>query len=134
MKLLGESFNTLNNFIEFLPNNNTFEQLSSTGDFKKFSNKNLVKEIIQLYQYDYAYIRMMGDQAEIDTKNHLKPYFLNNVYFEDSTNIPKILQDRLFRNIILSYQGSSNSAIRSYNRALERLVKVNDMIEKELAK
>ena len=138
---LASAFVALDNFIEFLPNNNTFEQLSSTGDFNKFRNKELIKEVIQLYQYDYAYIRMMGDQAKDVSRNHLKPYFFNNIYLEDSrtfpkvkTNIPEVIEDRLFRNIILSYQGSADSAIRAYNRALKRLVKVDDMIDKELAK
>ncbi len=44
--------------VEFLPNKNTFEVLQSTGSFMLFKDKELAKLIVQLYQFEYPFIRM----------------------------------------------------------------------------
>jgi hypothetical protein len=139
LRSLGEALNALSNFVEFLPNNNTFLMLSSTGDFKVFDNKDLVSQLIQLYQYDYAYIVMMGKEANKDRVNRLEPYLIENIFFEDQitfpkvrTNIPDVINDREFRNICILYQGSAWSAMASYRRALDRLRGVDSLINVEL--
>ena len=135
------SVDKLSNYIEFLPNNNTFEMLSSTGGFKVFENKELVKEIIQLYQYDYAFIRMMGGEAQNERRNSLEPYLLQHIYFEDretfpniKTDIVRLINDPYFRNLCYSYGNSSWSAINAYRRAMKRLRKVDEMLQEELDK
>ncbi|MEL6812720.1 MAG: DUF6090 family protein [Bacteroidota bacterium] len=137
--LLGQAQNALSNYIEFLPNDNTFQVLSSTGDFKVFTNDSLVSELFQLYRYDYSFIEMMGREANAERTGELKPYLVENIYFEDKitfplvrTDIPKIVQDRTFRNICLDYQESSYSALNAYQRALKRLLRINKMIQQEL--
>lgn len=129
----------LTNFIEFLPNNNTFQMLSSTGGFRVFENKELVKEIIQLYKYDYEFIRMMGDEALAERRLLLEPYLIKNIYYEDrnifpdiKTDVKKLINDPVFRNLCDSYSGSSWSAANAYGRAMKRLRIVDKMIEEEL--
>lgn len=131
----------LDNFIEFLPNNNTFQMLSSTGGFNVFENQELVKEIIQLYQFDYAFIKMIGTEANNEREDFIKPYLFKNIYLEDretfpniKTNIPKLINDVVFRNLCYSYGESCWGAVNSYRRAIKRLVKVAAMIEEELKK
>ncbi len=139
--LLGNAQSALTNYVRFLPNDNTFQVLSSTGDFKVFPNDSLVSELFQLYRYDYAFIEMMGQEADAERTQILKPYLIQNIYFEDEitfpvvrTDLPKVLNDRVFRNICLDYKSSSYSAFNSYERALERLVRINDMIKTELVR
>ncbi|MEP2936167.1 MAG: hypothetical protein ABJM06_12835 [Gilvibacter sp.] len=137
--LLGEAQNALQGFIKFLPNDNTFQILSSTGDFKVFTNDSLVSELFQLYRYDYAFIEMTGKEAEDERSQAINPYMVNNVYLEDKitfpqvrTNIPQVVQDRTFRNICLEYKESSYAVIRAYNRGLERIASINEIIRQEL--
>lgn len=137
--LLGQAQNSLSNFIQFLPNDNAFQVLSSTGEFKIFSNDSLVSELFHLYRYDYAYIKMMGEQANNARTQRLEPYLIENIYYEDEltfpivkTDIAKVLRDRTFRNICLDYKQSSYNAYESYERGLKRLIRINRMIEEEL--
>ncbi|MEM7085328.1 MAG: DUF6090 family protein [Bacteroidota bacterium] len=137
--LLGQAQNALSNFIEFLPNDKTFQVLTSTGDFKVFTNDSLVSELFQLYGYDYAFIEMLGREANDKRANYLKPYLIENIYFEDKitfphvrTDIGKVVSDRTFRNICLDYKESSQGAYLAYQRALERLVRINELISGEL--
>ena len=139
--LLGQAQNTLSSYVRFLPNDNTFQVLSSTGDFKVFRNDSLVSNLFQLYSYDYAFIEMIGQEVNQERVQLLKPYLIQNIYFEDEitfpivkTNIPEVVRDRTFRNICFNYQGSSYSAVNSYQRALTRLVRINKMIREELKK
>ncbi len=129
----------LSNFIEFLPNNNTFQVLSSTGGFNVFENKDLVKEIVQLYKYDYAFIQMMGKEAHKERRDMLEPYLLKNIVYEDRETFPEIktdiqalINDRLFRNLCYGYGNSSWSAANAYKRAIKRLRIVDQMIDEEL--
>ena len=137
--MLGQAQNALSNFVQFLPNDNTFEVLVSTGDFKVFANDSLVSELFQLYGYDYDFIEMLGQEANGERTNLLKPYLIENIYFEDKitfpqvrTNIPAVVRDRRFRNICLDYQESCYGAFSAYKRALTRLVRINDIIRNEL--
>lgn len=126
-------------FIDFLPNNNTFQILSSTGGFNVFENKELVSEITQLYQFDFAFIKMMGSEIQNDRRNHLEPYMLKHIVLEDKetfpeikTDIPRLIKDPLFRNICYNYGGSCWSTINSYRRAMKRLNKIDKMLKEEL--
>lgn len=137
--LLGQAQNALLNYVEFLPNDNTFQILSSTGDFNVFTNDSLVSELFRLYRYDYAFISMNGREANHERLNQVKPYLIDNMYYEDEltfpvvrTDIPAIVSDRYFRNICLEYQESCAAAIMPYSRAMQRLVRVNRMIREEL--
>jgi len=137
--LLGQAQNALSNYVEFLPNDNTFQILSSTGDFKVFTNDSLVSELFQLYRFDYAFIAMMSQEANVERTQHLKPYLIQNIYFEDKitfplvrTDIPKVVQDRTFRNICLDYQESGYNALNAYRRAFERLIRISEIIQGEL--
>ena len=71
--MLGRAQDNLLNYVEFLPNDNTFQVLSSTGDFRVFENDSLVSELFQLYDYDYAFIAMLGREANGDRNDLLKP-------------------------------------------------------------
>lgn len=137
--MLGEAQNALTNFVQFLPNDNTFQVLSSTGDFKVFPNDSLVSELFQLYRYDYAFIEMLGNEANHERTDYIKPYLIDNIFFEDKltfpivrTNIPAVVQDRTFRNICLNYEETCYSAINAYQRAYDRLLRINALIEEEL--
>ncbi len=138
---LDSGVSSLSNFVEFLPNNNTFQMLSSTGGFKVFTNPELVSELIQLYKYDYAYIKMMGEEADKYRSKYLEPFLMENIYFEDRftfpnirTDVRKIIEDRTFRNICINYQGGAYSAMNSYRRAITRMRKSHDLIVEELSK
>ena len=135
------SVGNLSNFIEFLPNNNTFRMLSSIGGFKVFENKDLAKEMVQLYQYDYAFIKMQEKEASNERERLLEPYLFENIYFEDretfpeiKTDVSKLIADPLFRNLCYSYGNSCRNAVSAYNRAIRRLNTVNNMINEELNK
>ncbi len=137
--LLGQAQNALLNYVEFLPNDNTFQILSSTGDFNVFTNDSLVSELFRLYRYDYAYIHMNGREANHERLNQVKPYLIDHMYYEDEltfplvrTDIPAIVSDRYFRNICLEYQESCYAAITPYQQAMGRLIRVNQMIRQEL--
>ena len=137
--LLGEAQNALSNYVQFLPNNNTFQVLSSTGEFKIFRNDSLVSELFHLYRFDYAFIEMMGKEADGARTQRLEPYLIQNIYYEDEltfpivrTDIAKVIRDRTFRNICLDYKQSSYSAFNSYRIALERLARIDRIIEEEL--
>lgn len=137
--LLGEAQNALSNYVQFLPNNNTFQVLSSTGEFKIFRNDSLVSELFHLYRYDYAFIEMMGKEADGARRQRLEPYLIENIYYEDiitfpivKTDIAMVIRDRTFRNICLDYKQSSYNAFNSYRIALERLARIDRMIEEEL--
>lgn len=138
---LGNGLNRITNFVEFLPNDNTFQMLSSIGGFRVFENQKLSSELIQLYKYDYAFIDMMGRESNDFRKSQLMPYLLENIYFEDQetfpvvqTDIPKVVGDKIFRNICIEYSGTSYSAYNSYRRALKRLIIVDKLIKEELDK
>ena len=101
----------------------------------------MVSELFHLYRYDYAFIEMVGKEANDERIQLLKPYLIENIYLEDEitfplmrTDIPRVLQDRVFRNICLGYEKSSYSAYNSYRLALERLVRIDRLIEGELNK
>lgn len=137
--LLGAAQNALSNFIQFLPNDNTFQVLTSTGDFRVFENDSLVSELFQLYGYDYDFIEMLGEEANNERVDLLKPYLIENIYFEDKitfplvrTDIAGVVRDRTFRNICLDYQESCYGAFSAYQRALARLVRINELILTEL--
>tara|TARA_R110002124_G_scaffold120895_6_gene278980 strand:- start:42286 stop:42984 length:699 start_codon:yes stop_codon:yes gene_type:complete len=137
--LLGQAQNALSNNVRFLPNDNTFQVLSSTGDFKAFSNDSLILQLFQLYRYDYAFVEMMGEEANNQRTEFIKPYLIENIYYEDEitfpivrTDIAKIVSDRTFRNICLDYNQSCYGVITSYQRALARLTKVSRLIRQEL--
>jgi len=139
ISLLGQAQNALSNFVQFLPNDNTFQVLTSTGDFRVFTNDSLVSNLFQLYRYDYAFIEMLGQEANAERTHHLKPYLIENIYFEDKitfpyvrTDIPAVVSDRTFRNICLDYQESCYAALSAYKRALDRLVRINTIIYNEL--
>jgi hypothetical protein len=140
--MLGRAQDNLLNYVEFLPNDNTFQVLSSTGDFRVFENDSLVSELFQLYDYDYAFIAMLGREANGERNDLLKPYLIDNIYFEDKltfplvrTDIAAVIGDRKFRNICLDYQESCYGAINGYRRAMDRWSELNDIVnssEKEM--
>ena len=137
--LLGRAQDNLLNYVEFLPNDNTFQVLSSTGDFRVFENDSLVSELFQLYDYDYAFIAMLGREANGERNDLLKPYLIDNIYFEDKltfplvrTDIAAVIGDRKFRNICLDYKESCYGAINSYRRAMDRMRNINAIIRSEL--
>ena len=136
---LSNAINEIMSYINFLPNNNTFQMLNSTGGLAVFKNKELVSELNQLYQYDYAYIEMMERQKDRVLYEHLMPLLYEEIYFEDALTYPNIRTDvkaflgnKEFRNICLDYQGACDSHAWSYTRALKRLEKVKKIIEEEL--
>ena len=136
---LAEAIDRLVANVEFLPNNNTFEVLKSTGDFKVFKNDELVKQVVLLYQYDYAYIEMMLNSVIHNRNNIINPYLIDNIYFSDQVTFPKIktdvnklVNDSRFWNICYSYQGSCEHSISAYRRTLKRVKKINELITEEL--
>ena len=136
---LSGAIDGIMSYINFLPNNNTFRMLNSTGGLGIFKNKELVSELNQLYQYDYAYIEMMEKQKDQVLYSHLMPFLYEEIYFEDALTYPKIrtdikafLNNKKFRNICLDYQGACDSHHWSYTRALKRLKKVQEIIKEEL--
>ena len=139
ISMLGQAQNNLLNFVEFLPNDNTFQILSSTGDFKVFTNDSLVSELFQLYRFNYSFINMLGREANEERLSYVKPYLVDAIFFEDEitfpkvrTNIPAVIQDRKFRNICLQYKQSSYGAINAYRSALNRLARINQIITSEI--
>lgn len=136
---LANAVSNLLNNIEFLPNNNTFEVLRSTGGFKVFKNEKLVKQIVTHYQFDYAYINMMLKGVIHERNNLLQPFMIKNIYFKDQvtfpeikTDVPKLVSDPVFWNICYSYQGSCYSVLNAYDRTLKRANLINDLIKQEL--
>jgi len=129
----------LSNYVNFLPNNNTFQMLRSTGGFRVFGNKELVKEITQLYQFDFAFIDMMGEEVQTERRNNLEPYLLKSIVMEDKETFPQIktdisalANDPLFRNLCYTYRGSTWSLMNAHRRAMKQLRKVSKILEEEL--
>ena len=136
---LSQSVNDIMSYINFLPNNNTFNMLNSTGSFSVFENKELVRELNKLYQYDYAYIEMMEAHKDKALYQNLMPLLYDAVYFEDALTYPNVrtdvkafLSNKRFRNICIDYESACSSYQWAYLRALERLEKVKKGIENEL--
>jgi len=136
---LSEAINETMSYINFLPNNNTYRMLNSTGGLDVFRNKELVSELNKLYQYDYAYIEMMEKHKDKVLYSHLLPLLYEEIYFEDAITYPNIrtdvksfLNNKKFRNICIDYEGACSSHSWSYTRALKRLEKVQGLIKEEL--
>lgn len=137
--ILSQAINEMMSYINFLPNNNTYRMLNNTGGLDVFKNKELVSELNQLYQYDYAYIEMMEEHKDNILYQHLMPMLYEEIYFEDAITYPNIrtdvkafLNNKKFRNLCIDYEGSCSSHHWSYTRALDRLEKVKKIIEEEL--
>jgi len=136
---LSGSIKEIMSYTNFLPNNNTFRMLNNTGGLTVFENKELIGELNQLYQYDYAYIEMMEAHKDKVLYGHLMPLLYEEIYFEDAitypntrTDVKTFLNNKKFRNICIDYEGACSSHHWAYARALQRLEKVKEMVKQEL--
>ncbi len=135
----GNSIGLLLGRTVFLPNDNTYRILQSTGSFVVFPDKELVKEIVQLYQHDYPFIDIATETVKHCQDFQLSPVLHQKTYFSDyfnnfqevKTDLKKLLKNNEFQNAIYLFQSAANALVVSYQDALESIRNLQERIKME---
>jgi hypothetical protein len=141
LKIVGGNLDRLLGWVVFLPNNNTFEILQSTGHFSVFPRDTIVQAAVQLYISDYNFIAQQNKNIEQLRSERLQEYVMEKAFLEDyafSQRSPKtdpgeFLNNRYLRNCLVSYYFTSGRMVENYKEILERLKGLKRMVDKELA-
>lgn len=141
IKIVGGGLDQLLGWVVFLPNNNTFEILQSTGHFSVFPKDTIIQATVQLYISDYNFIAQQNKNIEELRADRLQNFVLENAYLEDYVSVQEkartdpgvFLNNMYLRNCLVSYYYTSGRMIRDYKEILERLKGLKRMVDDELA-
>ena len=131
MSIVGKVFNivALNNFT---PNNNTYQALINSGDFKLIDDFNL-KTAIEKHYSVYEIIKKDYLRLENIQKEYVGDYFIHNVDYDDFNKGEFGFKDeKLLKNIILSMRGAFDLKLKATQKGLASCDSLIATIQKSL--
>lgn len=117
---INNYYNALTNTIQLIPNNSRFEGLKGSGHLDVIQNKELLNNILELYQEQIP-ILLSGTRPFLEFQyNRLIPYLAENVVLEKN----EILEEKIFTKPIfqnyLSHYNYVSSIIGRYHQVLDQ--------------
>tara|TARA_R110001583_G_scaffold24833_5_gene90406 strand:- start:53 stop:628 length:576 start_codon:yes stop_codon:yes gene_type:complete len=131
MSIVGKVFDivSLNNFT---PNDNTYQTLINSGDFKLINDFNTKKAIEEHYSICEAiqkdYLRVENIQ-----KQYVGDYFIHNIDYDDFSKGQFGFEDeKLLKNIIMSMRGAFDLKLKATQKGLASCDSLITVIQKML--
>lgn len=131
MSVVGKVFNivVLNNFT---PNDNTYQALINSGDFKLIDDFN-IKTAIEKHYSIYEIIQKDYLRLENIQKEYVGDYFIHHVDYDDFSKGEFGFKDeKLLKNIILSMRGAFDLKLKASQKGLESCDSLIATIKKAL--
>jgi len=131
MSITGKVFNivALNNFT---PNDNTYQALINSGDFKLINDFNL-KTAIENHYSVYEIIQRDYLRLENIQKEYVGNYFIHNVDYDDFGKGEFGFKDeKLLKNIIISMRGAFELKLKATEKGIKSCESLITIIQKVL--
>lgn len=127
---VGKYIELFFNSTEFIPNNSRYEALKSSGKLEVISNKELLDEIVSLYQEDVVNLKVNTAAFTSFKRSELIP-FLDQGMKKDRSNLEALLHSDIGTNYLNKRFGVP-SILNIYHRTIERSKKIVQEIDSEL--
>jgi hypothetical protein len=130
----GESW-TLRNSTFLVPNVSRFEAMKYSGLMEKITNKELLNEILNLYEEDIPKVVMQGKSVTAFKESKMWPK-LDKIYFQDYKDAAALKQllntDKEFNFAVKSVIGPMSRALYLYKQVISQYRKVDSLIVEDL--
>ncbi len=121
-------------YIQINPRISRFEALKGSGRLDIIRNKELLIDITDLYQKDFAQIVLVNNFFNNNRNATLTPYIASHLQLDSSgkgVNWPDMLRSSQMRIYVFQGEGAA-SCILAYSKAIEKCQLVIRQIDKEL--
>ncbi len=124
--------NTLTNTTEFIPNNNRFEALKSSGQFNVIENDSLQNLILDLYQNRIASLKLTTSYITNFKTQQLLPFLSKNIRYnaDNTNNFQQVIEMPEMQNYLL-LGGFGQEAMERYHAIIDESEKIIDLINKQ---
>lgn len=118
MSAVSKIFNLMQ-LSNFTPNDNTYQALINSGDFKLIDDFEL-KTAIEKHYSSYEAIQQDYARLENIQKEHVGPYFIYHTDFDDFSKGEFGFKDeKLLKNIIISMRGAFELKLKATQKGIE---------------
>ncbi|HVX24933.1 MAG TPA: hypothetical protein VHB70_01225 [Parafilimonas sp.] len=124
--------NTLTNTTEFIPNNNRFEALKSSGQFNVIENDSLQNLILDLYQNRIASLKLTTSYITNFKTQQLLPFLSKNMRYnvDNTNNFQQVVEMPEMQNYLL-FGGFGQEAMERYHGIIDESKKIIEMINQQ---
>ena len=131
------------NFSGFYPTDITYQEMRSLGNSRMIKNKELLKELIQLYESDFSLVREWTSADRSFLLNDMLPYFNGHLPFARGLNFPSLSNRKKQQLVNELTTDESKYVIQSglimksgtqvvYRQVLDEVRKILNMLEVQL--
>jgi len=125
--------------VSFSPNTVTFETLKSTGQLDLIEEKQILENLVGLYQIQYGSVALNNRDLASFRERYILPFILENFNMQKSmtstaeaVDFGPILESRSFVNLLTYMQISGSSSLQAYEEALGKTQTLLELLsEKE---
>ncbi len=111
--------------VSFTPNTVTFETLKSTGQLGLIKEKQILENLVGLYQMQYGNVALNNGDLASFRERYILPFILENFNMQKSMtgkleaiDFRPVLESRSFVNLLTYIQISGSSSLQAYEEAL----------------
>jgi hypothetical protein len=126
---------TLRNSTFLVPNISRFEAMKYSGLMEKITNKELLNEILNLYEEDIPKVVTQGKSVTAFKEKKIWP-LLDKIYFQDHKDAAALKQllntDKEFNFAVRSVIGPMNWTLSLYKQVISQYRKVDSLIVEDL--
>lgn len=128
--------NSLYVIVPFVPQDNSYQVLQSSGKFDAISNVELRKKITELYYQRYGAIRITDEIANQQRNALILPYLMKNIQMHSGglKNAEILWKDNMFANIAVATQYSLAMKYQLDSLALTKAKELHASLLAELKK
>jgi hypothetical protein len=117
MSIVGKVFSIVS-LTNFTPNDNTYQALINSGDFKLINDFN-IKTAIEKHYSVYEIIQIDYLRLENIQKEYVGSYFIHNIDYDDfNKGVFGFKDEKLLKNIILSMRGAFELKLKATKKGL----------------
>ena len=121
-------------FLEFTPQDNTYESMKASGNLEIIADFELKKQITTLYHQHYRAMSLIDELQKDLTFQKLAPYINQNLSLTDFTSMENLdfVKDKLFINLCNNSLYHLQQKLKFYNQALNAAIKLREKLESRL--
>jgi hypothetical protein len=128
---LGEYKNIFFNTTHLSPNISRFEGLKASGKLSIIENKELLNNILDLYQEDIPFLNMLNDYFNDYKTQQLRPLLDQKLDYDSLHSWEEVLRSREIKNS-LQHLNDVEEAIRTYTKTMAVIKSIIKLIDEEL--
>ena len=126
--------------VSFTPNTVTFETLKSTGQLDLIEEKQILENLVGLYQIQYGSLALNNGDLASFRERYILPFILDNFNMQksmtstlDAVDFRPILESRAFVNLLTYMQISGSSSLQAYEEAVEQVQTLLKLLSEKAA-